>query len=57
MPAKYAEVFRTACVDAAYYQSPSEKYLTGLAAQVPDDFRFTFKVTDDIAAGGDHAPA
>ena len=46
--AEYAEVFRTVCVDAAYYQFPSEKYLAGLATQVPDDFRFTFKVTDDI---------
>ena len=46
--AEYAEVFKTVCVDAAYYQFPSEKYLAGLAAQVPDDFRFTFKVTDDI---------
>ncbi len=46
--AEYAEVFRTVCVDAAYYQFPSEKYLAGLAAQVPDDFQFTFKVTDDI---------
>ena len=39
--AEYAEVFKTVCVDAAYYQFPSEKYLAGLAAQVPDDFRFT----------------
>ena len=46
--AEYAEVFKTVCVDAAYYQFPSEKYLAGLAAQAPDDFRFTFKVTDDI---------
>jgi len=46
--AEYAEVFKTVCVDAAYYQFPSEKYLAGLAAQVPEDFRFTFKVTDDI---------
>lgn len=46
--AEYAEVFKTVCVDAAYYQFPSEKYLAGLAEQVPDDFRFTFKVTDDI---------
>ncbi|MEN9576427.1 MAG: hypothetical protein RL514_4282 [Verrucomicrobiota bacterium] len=30
------------------YQCPSEKYVAGLAMQVPDDFRFTFKVTDDI---------
>ena len=46
--AEYAEVFKTVCVDAAYYSFPSEAYLAGLAAQVPADFRFTFKVTDDI---------
>lgn len=45
---EYAEVFKTVCVDAAYYQFPTEKYLAGLCNQVPDDFRFTFKVTDDI---------
>ncbi len=43
----YAEVFKTVCVDAAYYQFPSEKYLAGLTSQVPGDFRFTFKVTDN----------
>jgi uncharacterized protein YecE (DUF72 family) len=42
------EVFKTVCVDAAYYTFPSLKYLDGLAAQVPDDFRFGFKVTDAI---------
>ena len=46
--AEYAEVFKTVCVDAAYYSFPSEAYLAELAAQVPADFRFTFKVTDDI---------
>lgn len=45
---EYAQVFKTVCVDAAYYQFPSEKYLSALASQVPEDFRFTFKVTDDI---------
>lgn len=45
---EYAEVFKTVCVDAAYYQFPSEKYLTGLVSKVPGDFLFTFKVTDDI---------
>ena len=33
--AEYAEVFKTVSVDAAYYTFPSEKYLTGLANQVP----------------------
>jgi uncharacterized protein YecE (DUF72 family) len=45
---EYAEVFKTVCVDAAYYTFPSVKYLEGLASQVPDDFRFAFKVTDSI---------
>ena len=45
---EYAEVFKTVCVDAAYYTFPSEKYLQGLAAQVPSDFKFGFKVTDEI---------
>jgi uncharacterized protein YecE (DUF72 family) len=46
--AEYAETFKTVCVDAAYYQFPTQKYLHGLVSQVPEDFLFTFKVTDDI---------
>jgi uncharacterized protein YecE (DUF72 family) len=46
--AEYAEVFKTVCVDAAYYTFPQVKYLEGLAAQVPADFQFGFKVTDAI---------
>lgn len=46
--AEYAEVFKTVCVDAAYYDFPRRVYLEGLAAQVPDDFCFGFKVTDAI---------
>ena len=46
--AEYAEVFKTVCVDGGYYQFPSERYLEGLVKQVPDDFRFSFKVTEDI---------
>src|SRR5438034_11430021 len=45
---EYAEVFKTVCVDAAYYTFPSEKYLGGLTSQVPPDFQFGFKVTDEI---------
>jgi uncharacterized protein YecE (DUF72 family) len=45
---EYAEVFKTVCVDAAYYSFPSEKYLAGLVEQVPADFQFGFKVTDEI---------
>lgn len=40
--AEYAEVFKTVCVDAAYYQFPSMKYLDGLMTKVPGDFLFTF---------------
>lgn len=50
--AEYAEVFRTVCVDAAYYTFPTVKYLEGLAAQVPDGFQFGFKVTDTITLKG-----
>jgi uncharacterized protein YecE (DUF72 family) len=46
--AEYAEVFKTVCVDAAYYAFPTAGHLEGLAAQVPADFQFAFKVTDDI---------
>lgn len=45
---EYAEVFKTVCVDAAYYTFPTVKYLEGLASQVPPDFQFGFKVTDEI---------
>jgi uncharacterized protein YecE (DUF72 family) len=45
---EYAKIFKTVCVDAAYYTFPTEKYLGGLVAQVPSDFKFAFKVTDQI---------
>jgi uncharacterized protein YecE (DUF72 family) len=45
---EYAEVFKTVCVDAAYYTFPRAEYLEGLASQVPADFQFGFKVTDEI---------
>ncbi len=45
---EYAEVFKTVCVDAAYYSFPRREYLQGLADQVPSDFRFGCKVTDEI---------
>jgi uncharacterized protein YecE (DUF72 family) len=45
---EYGEVFRTVCVDAAYYSFPTRSYLEGMAQQVPDDFQFAFKVTDAI---------
>src|SRR5438445_4093422 len=43
---EYAEVFKTVSVDATYYTFPKMDYLGGLAAQVPTDFRFGFKVTE-----------
>ena len=46
--AEYAEVFKTVCVDAAYYTFPSQQYLEGMVNQVPDDFLFGLKVTDAI---------
>lgn len=46
--AQYAEVFKTVCVDAAYYTFPSQQYLEGMVNQTPDDFVFGLKVTDTI---------
>src|ERR1700758_1017599 len=46
--AEYAEVFKTVCVDAAYYTFPDRRYLDGMMSQVPGDFQFAFKVTDEI---------
>jgi uncharacterized protein YecE (DUF72 family) len=46
--AEYAEVFKTVCVDAAYYKFPDHRYLESMASQVPPDFLFAFKVTDAI---------
>jgi uncharacterized protein YecE (DUF72 family) len=45
---EYAEVFKTVCVDAAYYNFPSQQYLEGIVNQTPDDFVFGLKVTDAI---------
>jgi uncharacterized protein YecE (DUF72 family) len=45
---EYAEVFKTVCVDAAYYNFPSQQYLEGMLNQTPDDFVFGLKVTDAI---------
>ena len=45
---EYADSFPTVCVDAGYYRFPSEKYLASLCAQVPDHFRLSYKVTDEI---------
>ncbi len=45
---EYAEVFKTVCVDAAYYRFPDRHFLEQLVAQVPPDFLFALKVTDRI---------
>jgi uncharacterized protein YecE (DUF72 family) len=45
---EYAETFRTVCFDGAYYGFPDERKLREMADQVPDNFRFAFKVTDEI---------
>ena len=46
--AQYAEVFKTVCVDAAYYRFPDGRFLESLVSQVPGDFQFALKVTDRI---------
>jgi uncharacterized protein YecE (DUF72 family) len=45
---EYAQVFKTVCVDAAYYKFPDRAYLQEMITQVPADFLFAFKVTDQI---------
>src|SRR5476649_660230 len=45
---EYGETFKTVCVDAAYYTFPEEAKLRELADQVPDNFRFAFKTTDEV---------
>ena len=46
--AEYAQVFKTVCVDAAYYKFPDERWLQDLASQTPPDFQFALKVTGQI---------
>jgi len=45
---EYAEVFKSVCVDAAYYTFPSQQYLERMAEQVPENFLFGFKMTDAV---------
>src|SRR6185295_7927285 len=45
---EYAEVFKTVSFDGAYYRFPTRQSLEKLAAQVPTDFQFGFKVTCDV---------
>src|SRR6476646_10472574 len=35
---EYSEVFKTVCVDAAYYKFPDKHYLQQLVESVPEDF-------------------
>jgi len=37
--AEYAEVFKTVCVDAAYYTFPSQQYLEGMVGQLRGSLR------------------
>lgn len=46
--AEYSQVFKTVSVDAAYYQFPTVRWLEAMVSQVPDDFQFSLKVTDEI---------
>ena len=45
---EYAQVFKTVSVDAAFYKFPDRSFLETIMGQVPDDFQFSFKVTDTI---------
>jgi uncharacterized protein YecE (DUF72 family) len=45
---EYARVFKTVCLDAGFYQFPGAKMLEGIFSHVPDDFRMSIKVTEDI---------
>jgi uncharacterized protein YecE (DUF72 family) len=46
--AEYAQVFKTVSVDAAYYQFPTRAWIENMVSQVPPDFQFALKVTDEI---------
>ncbi|HWB82664.1 MAG TPA: DUF72 domain-containing protein [Bryobacteraceae bacterium] len=45
---EYAEVFPTVCGDFAFYQFPTADFWSKLFAQVPETFRFAFKVPEQI---------
>lgn len=45
---EYSQVFKTVCVDAAYYKFPDSQYIQKLVDAVPSDFLFGLKVTDEI---------
>ncbi|HET9320341.1 MAG TPA: DUF72 domain-containing protein [Bryobacteraceae bacterium] len=45
---EYAQTFPTVCGDFAFYQFPSEEFWRRLFLQTPPDFRFAFKVPEQI---------
>jgi len=45
---EYAETFPAVCGDFAFYQFPSEDFWRKLFHQVPEGFRFAFKVPEQI---------
>jgi uncharacterized protein YecE (DUF72 family) len=45
---EYAEVFKTVCVDAAYYRFPDARFMESTFDETPRDFLFGLKVTDRI---------
>ncbi len=46
--AEYAEVFPTVCLDGGFYQFPTPGMLDTIFSQVPETFRLSLKVTEDI---------
>jgi uncharacterized protein YecE (DUF72 family) len=46
--AEYALTFKTVCLDAGFYQFPGAQMLENYLSQVPQDFRLSLKVTEDI---------
>ena len=49
---EYAEVFKTVCVDAAYYTFPSAQYLEGMVLQDKcQSSLLTFSLTGDKGIG------
>ncbi len=45
---EYAETFPTVCGDFAFYQFPTEEFWSKLFRQAPTEFRFAFKVPEQI---------
>src|SRR5439155_12535125 len=45
---EYAEIFPTVCGDFAFYQFPPDEFWRNLFRQVPESFRFAFKVPEQI---------